>query len=68
MTHLRQCRLRPKKSHGRAHAVCAAGAAIKDPYKVLDVETSATDKLIKSAFKKKAKQLHPDVNKAVSAQ
>ncbi|KAL0035042.1 hypothetical protein WJX79_008050 [Trebouxia sp. C0005] len=67
MTQLRRCRLRPKRLHGRAHASCAAGAAIKDPYKVLGVETSATDKLIKSAFKKKAKQLHPDVNKAPDA-
>lgn len=67
MIQSRRCQLRPKRTHGRANAVCAAGAAIKDPYKVLEVETSATDKLIKSAFKKKAKQLHPDVNKAVSA-
>ncbi|KAL0054430.1 hypothetical protein WJX82_008732 [Trebouxia sp. C0006] len=67
MTQLRRCRLRPKRTHGRARAICAAGAAIKDPYKVLGVETSATDKLIKSAFKKKAKQLHPDVNKAPDA-
>lgn len=67
MTQLRRCRPMPKRTHGRAHAACAAGAAIKDPYKVLGVETSATDKLIKSAFKKKAKQLHPDVNKAPDA-
>ena len=67
MTQLRRCRLRPKRTDGRAHAVFDASAAIKDPYKVLGVESSATDKLIKSAFKKKAKQLHPDVNKAVSA-
>lgn len=50
----------------RSHAVYAAAASIKDPYNVLGVETSATDQLIKKAFKQKAKQLHPDVNKAVS--
>lgn len=50
----------------RSHAVYAAAASIKDPYFVLGVETSATDQLIKKAFKQKAKQLHPDVNKAVS--
>lgn len=44
----------------------AAAASMKDPYKVLGVEISATDQLIKRAFKQKAKQLHPDVNKAVS--
>lgn len=45
----------------------AAAASIKDPYNVLGVETSATDQLIKKAFKQKAKQLHPDVNKAPDA-
>ena len=57
----RHCRCR-----ARSHAVYAAAASIKDPYKMLGVETSATDQLIKKAFKQKAKQLHPDVNKAVS--
>lgn len=58
----RQRRVRP-----RGHAAYAAAASIKDPYKVLGVEISATDQIIKKAFKQKAKQLHPDVNKAVSA-
>lgn len=40
---------------------------MKDPYKVLEVEMTASDQLIKKAFKQKAKQLHPDVNKAPDA-
>lgn len=55
-----------RRARLRSHAVYAAAASIKDPYNVLGVETSATDQLIKKAFKQKAKQLHPDVNKAVS--
>lgn len=58
---------RQNRSRSRVHAVCAAGPAMKDPYKVLEVEMTASDQLIKKAFKQKAKQLHPDVNKAVSA-
>lgn len=47
--------------------VCAAGAAIKDPYKVLGIPSSADTQAIKKAFKKKAKELHPDVNHAVTS-
>ena len=58
---------RQRRVRARSRAVYAAAASIKDPYKVLEVETSATDQLIKKAFKQKAKKLHPDVNKAVSS-
>ena len=63
---LRQASARRCTARISSRAVYAAAASISDPYKVLGVETSATDQLIKKAFKLKAKQLHPDVNKAVS--
>ena len=39
----------------------------RDYYEVLGVDKSASDKEIKSAFRKLAKQYHPDVNKAPDA-
>ena len=41
--------------------------ALKDPYDVLGVPRTASEKDIKSAFRKKALKLHPDVNKAPDA-
>ena len=39
----------------------------KDYYEILGVSKTASDKEIKSAFRKLAKQYHPDVNKAPDA-
>ena len=40
----------------------------KDYYKTLGVEKNASDEEIKRAFRKLAKQYHPDVNKEEGAQ
>lgn len=37
-------------------------------YQILEVERNASADEIKSAFRKKARQLHPDVNKAPDAE
>lgn len=40
----------------------------KDYYAILEVEHDATDEQIRKAFQKKARKLHPDVNKAPGAE
>lgn len=43
-------------------AAKAKKAAVKDYYKILGVAKDATEKDIKTAFKKKTLELHPDRN------
>ena len=42
--------------------------AIDDPWSILGVSRSATNKEIKSAYKRLAKEWHPDVNKSPEAE
>eukprot|EP00877_Chromochloris_zofingiensis_P004364 jgi/Chrzof1/13929/Cz08g18070.t1 len=46
---------------------CSSHANHDNYYQTLNVEPEATDEQIKAAFRKKARQLHPDVNKESSA-
>lgn len=64
---LQKRKVHHQKCRSYRATVCAAGAAIHDPYKVLGIDSSANDQVIKRAFKQKAKQLHPDVNKQPDA-
>ncbi len=45
-----------------------ASVAEKDLYQILGVERNATEAAIKKAFRHKARELHPDVNKSPNAE
>lgn len=51
----------------RQNTIVYASSPYKDPYDILGVQRNSTIKEIKQAFRRKALQLHPDVNKAPNA-
>lgn len=44
-----------------------SSSAWKSPYEILNVDQKASDEVIKDAYRKLAKQFHPDVNKSPQA-
>ena len=56
------------RPHSRQQRGFFGGRKLPDYYHVLQVTSSSDEKTIKAAYLRRAKQLHPDVNKAANAE